>query len=59
MQDRYISVIDGNEPFATRFGLTLEKEVYKYVEYIEEITEQEYNNKLYAVQKKLTKSKTK
>ena len=57
MQDRYISVIDGEEPYKHRLGLTLEKEVYKYAEYIEEITEYEHNNKIYNAQKKLIKNK--
>lgn len=57
LQNRYIKVIDDKEiNFRERFAITLENEIYKYLEYIEEYEEFMINKKIDRVCKKLIKN---
>lgn len=57
LQNRYIKVIDDKEiGFSDRFTITLENEIYKYLEYIEEYEEFMINKKIDRVCKKLIKN---
>lgn len=58
LQDRFVKVIeDKNLDFRNRLGMTLENEVYKYVEYIEAYEEETLSEKIIAICKKLEKKK--
>lgn len=58
LQDRFISVIDNKElDFRSRLGIALEKEVYKYVEYLEEYEQEMDSRKMTAICKKLERKK--
>jgi len=55
LQDRYISLVDSNDNIEECFADTLEKEVYKYALYIEELEESYCQNKVNSSYKKLMK----
>ena len=58
LQDRYIKVIENEKlDFKQRLGVTLEKEVYKYVEYIEEYEAEMVSRQVQSAYKRLERKK--